>query len=103
MPGSVAYAAAIGTGFGLLAVLEVRGLLRKGAALSPRVLVMIRKAAWRHSIVGGVFLASLPFFEFVGLYARYVWGLILPAMIVVRLVERSKAAARGTPAAAVES
>jgi uncharacterized membrane protein len=103
MPGSVAYAATIGGGFGLLAILEVRGLLRKGVTLSPKVLVMIRKAAWRHSVAGGVLLASLPLFAFIGLEARYVWGLVPLAIIVVRVVERVRGTARGTPAVAAES
>ena len=105
VPGSMAYAAALGFGFTFLAALEWRGLREPEPLhpLTPKAAGMMQKAARRHGISAVVFLISFGLFPFFGLNARIVWGAIAPAMLLVRLFERSRAAAPGTPAAAAES
>jgi uncharacterized membrane protein len=100
VPGSVAYAAALAAGFGLLAVLELRGLRAHGAALPAKPRAIIERAARRHGVVGSVFAVSLALFPFLGTDARYVWVLIAPAIVIVRLVERSQARTAGAPVTA---
>jgi uncharacterized membrane protein len=103
--GSVAYAAALGAAFSLMAVLETIGLRDRPASLSANGLRIIRRAVWRHTTAGAVFVISLPLFLVFGADARNVWALIAPAMVVGRLIERARqaAAVRGTPAPAAES
>ncbi|HEV3088665.1 MAG TPA: TMEM175 family protein [Candidatus Elarobacter sp.] len=101
--GSAAYAAELGACFVLLAVLEWRGLREHARSLAPKPLRMMQRATVRHAVAGILFLSSLPLFVTIGLDARYFWGAIFPAMLLVRLFDKPKAPAAGTPAPAAES
>jgi uncharacterized membrane protein len=101
--GSAAYAAELGVNFSLLAALEWRGLREHGPALSPKALRMMQGATRRHAIAGIGFLISLGLFVPFGLEARYFWALVIFALMVVRLVEKSRRPVAGTMAAPAES
>ena len=100
---SIAYAAALGTGFALIAVLEVRGLRAHAGSLAPKPLRMMRNAVWRHALAGVAFLLSVPVIAVFGPDGRFAWGVIPLGLAIGGLIQRSRGAVRGTPAAAVES
>ncbi len=97
--GSAAYALALGLGLGLIAALELRGL----RALSGEMRLRWTGIALRHAIPAGVFLLSLPLFALVGLWARYEWVLIAPAMVIAKRFSRARLPAAGTTPARGES
>ncbi|MBV8369150.1 MAG: DUF1211 domain-containing protein [Candidatus Eremiobacteraeota bacterium] len=103
VPGSVAYAAALGSGFSLLAALEWRGLRLPPRPMTPKAERLIRRGLWRHGAAGIIFLLSVPVIAYFGLYARSVWALIGLAIAVLRIVERrAPTSVVGTPAPAAE-
>jgi uncharacterized membrane protein len=84
--GSAAYALALGIGLALITALEVRGL----RALSGEMRTRWNGIAMRHGIPAAVFLLSLPLFPFIGLWARYEWALVGPAMMIAARFGRSR-------------
>jgi len=103
VPGSLAYAATLGSAFTLIAVLEWRGLREPPRPMTPKAEQMMRRAAWRHGVAGIVFLLSVPVIAYFGLYARVFWALIGIAIALGRVVERRRHLGVGTPAPAAES
>ena len=101
--GAIAYAAVLGAGFALLAVLQWRGLHDPPRPLSPQAELSVRRAVWRHGSIGIIFLGSIPLFPSLGFRATLVWALSLPLAMLARVVVRARAVPAGTPAAAVES
>lgn len=97
--GGVAYALALGSGFGLVTLLEIRGLSDLTGAARQRWIGI----ALRHGIAAAVFLISLVLFPLIGLGARYEWALIGPGMMLAKRLGRAQAAPAGTASTRSES
>ena len=94
--GGVAYALALGGGFTLVTMLELRGLRGLTGAMRQRWIGI----TMRHGMAAAVFLISLALFPLIGLSARYEWALIGPGMLLVRRYRSAQArAAAASPEA----
>ena len=82
--GAVAYALALGAGFTLVTVLEIRGLRGLTGATRERWVGIVM----RHGMAASVFLVSLALFPLIGLSARYEWAMIGPGMMLVKRFRR---------------
>jgi TMEM175 potassium channel family protein len=97
--GAVAYALALGTGFTLVTVLELRGMRGLTGAARQRWVGI----AMRHGVAAAVFVVSLVLFPLIGLSARYEWAMIAPGMILVKRFAPRSVPAAGTAPARSES
>jgi uncharacterized membrane protein len=97
--GAGAYSLALGVGFALVTMLEVRGLRGLTGTMRQRWLAI----AWRHGVAAAIFLFALALSPFVGLAARFAWALLLPGMLLVRRLVPAPAPAAGTAPGRSES
>ncbi|HWT07437.1 MAG TPA: TMEM175 family protein [Xanthomonadales bacterium] len=97
--GGVAYALALGGGFTLVTVLELRGMRGLTGAMRQRWIGIVT----RHGMAAAVFLISLVLFPLIGLSARYEWAMIGPGMVLAKRISRSTARVAGTAPSRSES
>jgi len=88
--GEGAYAIELGIAFGLLAVLEGRGLRQRGGTLAPDVLAAVRRATYVHAASALVFLASVPLLAAFGGRGAFVWVLVPVTAALTRRVLRAR-------------